>query len=330
MCVCVCVCVYVCFNQKPLGGRQWRNLIGRNGMEFICVSPTASIKILLWPTEINPWASLKEKMLLLNPPGSSCGVSKKLITNNPKHNNFPHALYLILDKSRPMDLLWFSVLARGTVGNVQWASFGVALKCHPKGNCISHSAMSHHCSPLSACLPASGTDSFSPSTTLNSQPKRQISLCHPPTLYLSKAPQCLWDRSRMPVQPGVCPLLQLHLSPPIPHSGHTKDSAVPSLGLAPSSMCAQCTFSSGTLQPCGHTHTHPCSSVCRVIAPACRCIWLRRASPGPELTYTMAPAHHTGSAPLLTGLLTERKGRRTGTVSILLTTVSPAPSSICT
>ena len=74
-------------------------------MEFICVSPTASIKILLWPTEINPWASLKEKMLLLNPPGSSCGVAKKLITNNPKHNNFPHALYLILDKSRPMDLL---------------------------------------------------------------------------------------------------------------------------------------------------------------------------------------------------------------------------------
>ena len=216
------------------------------------------------------------------------------------------------------------------MGNVQWASFGVALKCHPKGNCVSHSAMSHHCSPLSACLPASGTDSFSPSTTLNSQPKRQISLCHPPTLYLSKAPQCLWDRSRMPVQPGVCPLLQLHLSPPIPHSGHTKDSAVPSLGLAPSSMCAQCTFSSGTLQPCAHTHTHPCSSVCRVIAPPCRCIWLRRAPPGPELTYTMAPAHHTGSAPLLTGLLTERKGRRTGTVSILLTTVLPAPSSICT
>ena len=57
------------------------------------------------------------------------------------------------------------------MGNVQWASFGVALKCHPKGNCVSHSAMSHHCSPLSACLPASGTDSFSPSTTLNSQPK---------------------------------------------------------------------------------------------------------------------------------------------------------------
>ena len=165
--------VWVCFYQKPLGARQWRRMAGGAAWGS-SVCPHCRGQDPFVATETNPRDSLKEKVLLMSPPGSSCGVSRKWITNNPYHNSSPptHTLYLILDKSRPTALLWFSVLARGTIGTVQWASFGVALKCHPEDSCISRLPTPHHCSGLSACLPAFRTDSFSPSASPIRHPKR--------------------------------------------------------------------------------------------------------------------------------------------------------------
>ena len=242
----------------------------------------------------------------------------------------------MLDKSRPTGLLWFSVLARGTVGSVQWASFGVALKCHPKDSCISCLPAPHHCSGLSACLPAFGTDSFSASTTLSRQPKRQICLCHLPTLCASKAPQCLWDKSRMPVRPGCLPLLQLHLSPPVLTPATVRILQFLHWVLLPQVYVHNAPFLLGHFIPslkcmCTHTHTlipaHPSGPLCGIVSSPWHCIWVRRASPGPELTYAMAPAHHTGGAPLLTSSSQNANGKRTGTVSISLAAVLPAPST---
>ena len=97
----VCVCV----NQKPYEGKAVKKFGWKE--RYVIQLCVPSCKYPLGASggkPINPCASFKEKILLLNPPGSSCGVSRKPLTIPKITISHTHtALYV--NMFRPMDLL---------------------------------------------------------------------------------------------------------------------------------------------------------------------------------------------------------------------------------
>lgn len=301
-------------------------------------APTAGVKILLcgnWNK--SPGLSqgrrccswVHQEVPVMCPENESLTIP---IITTPLHTHC--TLYLM---SRPTALLWIlSFKARGTMGTVQWASFGVAFKMS--------SWRQLHLTPANAsslqwpqCVSPCLQDRLLQSISLPIRhPIRQLSVCHPPTLSPSKGSPVPFGQSRTPVRPGSFPLLQLHLSPPVPHSSHSKDSAAH--WSCSSGICAQRTFSSWALIPFleRHVHTHTRSSPAHLSGHpaesplADTAAWVRRASPGPaELTYAMAPAPSYWRPSVTHLLLTECKREEDRTVNDLACHCVAQPQAQC-